>query len=110
KKLAAGLDALVLDVKTGSGAFMSDEEDARELAHALVATGNACGVRTEALITDMNQPLGRGVGHAIEVRECIEILRNETSAGARDARIALLPRACAGANCFRAYPRRVQNR
>jgi pyrimidine-nucleoside phosphorylase len=83
KKLAAGLDALVLDVKTGSGAFMSDEKDARELAHALVATGNSCGVRTEALLTDMNQPLGRGVGHAIEVRECIEILRNETSAGAR---------------------------
>lgn len=83
KKLAAGLDALVLDVKTGSGAFMSDEGDARELAHALVATGNSCGVRTEALLTDMNQPLGRGVGHAIEVRECIEILRHERSAGAR---------------------------
>jgi pyrimidine-nucleoside phosphorylase len=83
KKLAAGLGTLVLDVKTGSGAFMSDEEDARELAHALVSTGNSCGVRTEALLTDMNQPLGRGVGHAIEVRECIEILRNETSAGAR---------------------------
>jgi pyrimidine-nucleoside phosphorylase len=83
KKLAAGLDALVLDVKTGSGAFMSNEDDARNLAQALVATGNRCGVRTEALLTDMNQPLGRGVGHAIEVRECIEILRNETSRGAR---------------------------
>jgi pyrimidine-nucleoside phosphorylase len=83
KKLAAGLDALVLDVKTGSGAFMSREDDARELAHALVATGNSCGVRTEALLTDMNQSLGRGVGHAIEVRECIEILRNERSTGAR---------------------------
>ncbi|HKR00545.1 MAG TPA: thymidine phosphorylase [Pyrinomonadaceae bacterium] len=83
KKLAAGLGALVLDVKTGSGAFMADESDARELAHALVATGNSCGVRTEALLTDMNQPLGRGVGHAIEVRECIEILRNEGSEGAR---------------------------
>ncbi|MDT4895835.1 MAG: pyrimidine-nucleoside phosphorylase [Acidobacteriota bacterium] len=83
KKLAAGLDALVLDVKTGTGAFMSDEDDARELARALVSTGNSCGVRTEALITDMNQPLGRGVGHAIEVRECIEILRNEPSEGAR---------------------------
>jgi pyrimidine-nucleoside phosphorylase len=62
---------------------MSDEDDARELAHALVSTGNSCGVRTEALLTDMNQPLGRGVGHAIEVRECIEILRNEISRGAR---------------------------
>jgi pyrimidine-nucleoside phosphorylase len=83
KKLAAGLDGLVLDVKTGSGAFMSDEGDARELARALVSTGNSCDVRTEALLTDMNQPLGRGVGHAIEVRECIEILRNETVESAR---------------------------
>ena len=82
KKLAAGLDALVLDVKTGSGAFMSKEDDAKKLAHALVSTGNSCNVRTEALLTDMNQPLGRGVGHAIEVRECIKILRNETEAGA----------------------------
>jgi pyrimidine-nucleoside phosphorylase len=79
KKLAAGLGALVLDVKTGSGAFMRDESRARELARALVATGNSCGVRTEALLTDMSQPLGRGVGHAIEVRECIDILRGETN-------------------------------
>ena len=77
KKLAAGLDALVLDVKTGSGAFMREEERARELARALVSTGNSCGVRTEALLTDMNQPLGRAVGHSIEVQECVEILRNE---------------------------------
>ncbi|HEV7376356.1 MAG TPA: thymidine phosphorylase [Pyrinomonadaceae bacterium] len=79
KKLAAGLGALVLDVKTGSGAFMRDESRARELARALVTTGNSCGVRTEALLTDMSQPLGRGVGHAIEVRECIDILRGETN-------------------------------
>ncbi len=83
KKLAAGLDALVLDVKTGSGAFMSNEDDAKKLAQALVSTGNSCGVRTEALLTDMSQPLGRGVGHAIEVRECIEILRNEVNQGVR---------------------------
>jgi len=83
KKLAAGLDALALDVKVGTGAFMREEARARELAHALVATGNACGVRTEALITDMNQPLGRAVGHALEVHECIEILRGESHAGAR---------------------------
>ncbi|MGB7922259.1 MAG: thymidine phosphorylase, partial [Pyrinomonadaceae bacterium] len=77
KKLAAGLDALVIDVKTGSGAFMRDEEDARRLARALVETGNSCGVRTEALITDMSQPLGRAVGNALETRECLDILRGE---------------------------------
>jgi pyrimidine-nucleoside phosphorylase len=77
KKLAAGLDALVIDVKTGSGAFMRDEGDARRLARALVETGNSCGVRTEALITDMNQPLGRAVGNALETRECLDILRGE---------------------------------
>jgi pyrimidine-nucleoside phosphorylase len=83
KKLAAGLDALVLDVKTGSGAFMRDEERARELARALVKTGNLSGVRTEALLTEMGQPLGQMVGHAAEVRECIEILRNEFDERAR---------------------------
>src|SRR4051812_6178644 len=62
KKLAADLDALVLDVKTGSGAFMKEEEKSRRLAHELVKTGNAFGVRTEALLTDMNQPLGYSVG------------------------------------------------
>jgi len=83
KKLAAGLDALVLDVKTGSGAFMADESRAKELAQALVKTGNAFGVRTEALITDMNQPLGMAIGNAVEVRECLEILRGEMNEGAR---------------------------
>ncbi|HEY0408274.1 MAG TPA: thymidine phosphorylase [Pyrinomonadaceae bacterium] len=83
KKLAAGLDALALDVKTGSGAFMREEEQARELARALVKTGNLSGVRTEALLTEMGQPLGQMVGHAAEVRECIEILRNEFDERAR---------------------------
>ncbi|HVG38613.1 MAG TPA: thymidine phosphorylase [Pyrinomonadaceae bacterium] len=83
KKLAAGLNALVLDVKTGSGAFMTSEGEARRLAHALVATANAAGVRTEALITDMNQPLGSAVGHAIEVRECLDLLRGEVSESTR---------------------------
>lgn len=77
KKLAENLDALVLDVKTGSGAFMQNFEDAKNLAAALVETGNAFGVKTEAVISDMNQPLGRFVGNALEVYECIKILRNE---------------------------------
>jgi pyrimidine-nucleoside phosphorylase len=85
KKLAGGLDALVLDVKTGSGAFMREEAQARELAHALVATGKLSGVKTEALLTEMGQPLGQMVGHAAEVRECIEILRNEFDERARPA-------------------------
>lgn len=78
KKLAEGLDALCLDVKTGSGAFMQSEREARRLAKALVKTGNACGVKTEAVISDMNQPLGKYVGNALEVFECLKILRNET--------------------------------
>ena len=83
KKGAAGLDAMVIDVKVGSGAFMRDEERARALAHALVKTGNSCGIRTRALLTDMNQPLGRAVGNSLEVKECIELLRGEFAAGAR---------------------------
>lgn len=78
KKLAEGLDALCLDVKTGSGAFMQSEREARKLAKALVKTGTACGVKTEAVISDMNQPLGKYVGNALEVFECLKILRNET--------------------------------
>ncbi len=86
KKLAAGLGALVLDVKTGSGAFMRDEGRARALAKALVRTGNSCGVRTEALLTDMSQPLGQAVGNAVEVIECIQIMRGETPEEARPVR------------------------
>jgi pyrimidine-nucleoside phosphorylase len=83
KKGAAGLDAMVIDVKVGSGAFMRDEDRAKVLAHALVRTGNACGIRTRALLTDMNQPLGQAVGNSLEVKECIELLRGEAAAGAR---------------------------
>lgn len=77
KKGAAGLDAMVIDVKVGSGAFMREEHQALALAHALVKTGNSCGIRTRALLTDMNQPLGQAVGNSVEVKECIELLRGE---------------------------------
>jgi pyrimidine-nucleoside phosphorylase len=77
KKLAAGLESLVLDVKTGSGAFMREFEKSKALAEALVKTGNSCGVKTQALITDMNQPLGYAVGHANEIEECILLMRGE---------------------------------
>lgn len=77
KKLAEGLDALVLDVKTGSGAFMQSRADAIKLAMALCECGRKFGVKTEAMVTDMSQPLGKFVGNALEVYECIKILRNE---------------------------------
>lgn len=77
KKLAEGLDALVLDVKTGTGAFMENLWDAEELARALVKTGRDFGVKTEALITDMSQPFGKYVGNALEVYECLQIMRGE---------------------------------
>ncbi len=70
----------MLDVKTGSGAFMQKSADAKKLAAALVKTGNAFGVKTEAVISDMNQPLGKFVGNTLEVFESIKILRGETDA------------------------------
>jgi pyrimidine-nucleoside phosphorylase len=75
KKLAAGLDGLVLDVKTGSGAFLRRQEDAEFLAALMVATAEAAGTRTVALLTDMSQPLGRAAGNWIELEECVELLR-----------------------------------
>ncbi|MDP1669955.1 thymidine phosphorylase [Phaeovulum sp.] len=74
KKLAAGLEVLVLDVKAGSGAFMKTLDDARALARSLVDTANGAGCRTVALITDMNQPLGQSAGNALEVLEVMETL------------------------------------
>jgi pyrimidine-nucleoside phosphorylase len=75
KKLAAGLDALVLDVKTGSGAFLRNLEDAEYLAALMVATAEGAGTRTVALMTDMSQPLGRASGNWIELIEAVELLR-----------------------------------
>lgn len=74
KKLAAGLGQLVLDVKTGSGAFMATAEDARELTESLVAVANGAGLTTSALITDMNEPLASAAGNAVEVANAIEYL------------------------------------
>jgi len=74
KKLAAGLEGLVLDVKCGSGAFMRTTEDAQELARALVDTANLAGCRTNALITDMNQPLAHSLGNALELKEVLAVL------------------------------------
>src|SRR5579862_2339515 len=84
KKLAEGIDALVLDVKTGSGAFMKNIEDAANLAGLLVETGKRMGKKVVALITDMNQPLGRKAGNALEVAESIEVLSGGGPADLRE--------------------------
>ena len=83
KKLAEGSNALVLDVKCGRGAFMKRPSDARALARSLVTIGTAAGVRTEAFITRMDAPLGRAVGNALEIAECIEVLQRQRPGGSR---------------------------
>ena len=89
KKLAEGIDALVLDVKTGSGAFMKREEEAVKLAEVMIETGKRMGKKVVALITDMDQPLGRAAGHANEVAECIEVLNGGGPADLRDLSLEL---------------------
>ena len=86
KKLAAGLNALVLDVKTGSGAFLRKREDAEYLAALMVVTAEAAGTHTVALMTDMGQPLGQMAGNWIELVECVELLRGERPAESEDLR------------------------
>jgi pyrimidine-nucleoside phosphorylase len=86
KKLAAGLDALVLDVKTGSGAFLRKREEAEYLAALMVATAEAAGTRTVALMTDMGQPLGRMAGNWIELMEAVELLRGHRPEQSEDLR------------------------
>src|SRR6202140_2378256 len=89
KKLAEGIDALVLDVKTGSGAFMKKFDDAINLAELLVETGKRMGKKVVALLTDMNQPLGRTAGNAMEIAESIEVLAGEGPADLRELRLEL---------------------
>jgi pyrimidine-nucleoside phosphorylase len=89
KKLAEGIDALVLDVKTGSGAFMKKEEDSIRLAEVMVETGKRMGKKVVALITDMDQPLGRMAGHSNEVAESVEVLKGRGPADLRDLSLEL---------------------
>lgn len=89
KKIAEGTDALVLDVKFGSGAFMVDIERSRELARAMVDLGNHAGVRTTALLTNMHVPLGLAIGNANEVRESVEVLAGGGPADVRELTLAL---------------------
>lgn len=89
KKLAEGIDALVLDVKVGSGAFMKREEDAANLAEVMIGTGQRMGKKVVALITDMDQPLGQAAGHANEVAECIDVLNGSGPADLRELSLQL---------------------
>ncbi|HEY4105968.1 MAG TPA: thymidine phosphorylase, partial [Polyangiaceae bacterium] len=89
KKLAEGIDGLVLDVKVGNGAFMKDLRDARALAQALVRVGTRAKKRVVALLTDMNEPIGRSIGNALETREAIEILRNSGPSDTRELTLRL---------------------
>jgi pyrimidine-nucleoside phosphorylase len=89
KKLAEGIDALVLDVKVGGGAFMKSRDEARTLARTMIGLGQEMGKRVVALLTDMSQPLGRAVGNALEVVEAVEVLRGTAPADVTECTLAL---------------------
>jgi pyrimidine-nucleoside phosphorylase len=89
KKLAEGIDGLVLDVKTGNGAFMERLDDSMALARAMVAIGRGLGKKMRALITRMDQPLGRAVGNAVEIAESVECLRGHGPADLMDLSVEL---------------------
>lgn len=89
KKIAAGAHSIVLDIKAGSGAFMKTSEDAEVLGRKMIDIGKSCGRNVAALITDMNVPLGRAVGNALEVKEAISVLRGETKGDLREVCEAL---------------------
>lgn len=89
KKLASGTDALVIDVKTGAGAFMREERDSQKLAHALVEIANQSGVKSMAIISDMNQPLGNKIGNSLEIEESIDVLKGKGPADLVDLVLTL---------------------
>ncbi len=89
KKIASGADAIVLDVKTGSGAFMKSLEDSVELANAMVEIGTKVGRKTMAVISDMNQPLGKAVGNALEIKEAVDVLKGKGPEDVRELCLVL---------------------
>lgn len=89
KKIASGSDAIVLDVKTGEGAFMKTDEDAALLAEEMVKTGNSMGRRTVAVLTDMNEPLGRNIGNSLEIEEAVKVLKGDRIPGLWDVSLTV---------------------
>ena len=104
KKIAEGTGALVLDVKVGTGAFMKDLDDARELAETMVALGTDHDVHTVALLTDMSTPLGLTAGNALEVRESVEVLEGGGPQDVVELTLALAREMLAGAGQGRRRP------
>jgi len=107
KKIAEGTGSLVLDVKVGTGAFMKDLDQARELASTMVGLGSDAGVRTVALLTDMSTPLGLTAGNALEVRESVEVLAGGGPADVVELTLALAGEMLAGAGCTDVDPASV---